>query len=109
MAEVLTEQGRFTQRRSTLEIRMDILKVAAEGSVKPTHIMYRSNTSWIALHKNLESLLASGFIRKSGEGSKIEYTITDSGREVLHDYLGVLEKTMASPMEDREWRCPPRF
>ena len=60
MAQVLSAQTRFVARRSAFEIRMDILRVAAEGSAKPTHIMYRSNTSWIVLHKNLESLLDLG-------------------------------------------------
>jgi len=78
---------------------MDVLRVAAEGSVKPTHIMYRSNTSWIALHKNLAALLASGFVRQDGECSRTEYTITDKGREVLHEYVRLVDRTTASPAE----------
>jgi predicted transcriptional regulator len=80
---------------------MDILKVSAEGSVKPTHIMYRSNTSWIVMQKNLEALVASGFIRQRNESSRVEYSITDSGRSVLRDYVSLLEKAAASPAEVR--------
>ncbi len=108
MAQVLSAQTRFSPRRSAFEIRMDILRVAAEGSVKPTHIMYRSNTSWIALHKNLESLLAAGFMLQSGEGSRIEYEITEKGRRVLQDYVSLVEKTTAPP-EVVDWRCPQPF
>ncbi|HVB95432.1 MAG TPA: winged helix-turn-helix domain-containing protein [Nitrososphaerales archaeon] len=93
MSQVLSAQTRFSPRRSAFEIRMDILKVVAEGSVKPTHIMYRSNTSWIVLHKNLESLLASGFMQQSGECSRTEYGITETGKRVLHDYVDLVEKT----------------
>lgn len=100
MAQVLGAQSRFVARRSAFEIRMDILRVAAEGLVKPTHLMYRSNTSWIVLRKNLESLLASGFMLQSGESSRTEYAITEKGREVLHDYIRLVEDlTMAGPVE----------
>ncbi|MGH9917670.1 MAG: winged helix-turn-helix domain-containing protein [Nitrososphaerales archaeon] len=98
---MLSSRTRLGARRSTFEIRMDILKVAAEGSVKPTHIMYRSNTSWIVLHKNLVSLLASGFMRQGGDGARTEYAITDKGRDVLHDYLRLVGATTAAPREVR--------
>jgi predicted transcriptional regulator len=97
LAQVLSSQTRLAARRSAFEIRMDILKVADEGLVKPTHLMYRSNTSWIVLHKNLEALLASGFMRQTGEGSRTEYSITETGIEVLRDYLRLVDRTTASP------------
>jgi len=80
---------------------MDILKVASEGSVKPTHIMYRSNTSWIVMQKNLESLVAAGFMRQTGECTRVEYAITDTGRAVLRDYLSLVERTTVNPAEVR--------
>ena len=104
MAQVLDWQQQQTKqqaRRSAFQIRMDILRVSAEGSVKPTHIMYRSNTSWIVMQKNLESLVASGFIRQTDESARVEYSITDSGRAVLRDYLNLLEKTATGPVEVR--------
>ena len=72
---------------------MDVLKVAAEGATKPTHIMYRSNTSWVVLKKHLDSLSASGFIMKNGEGSGVEFTITEKGRAVIHDYMNLVIRT----------------
>jgi len=78
---------------------MDVLKVAAEGSAKPTHIMYRSNTSWIALQKILDSLTASGFVRNCGTGARTEYAITESGMSILHDYLNLVERTTTEPTE----------
>ena len=100
MAQVLGAQSRLAARRSAFEIRMDILRVAAEGSAKPTHIMYRSNTSWVVLQKNLEALQASGFMVQGGDSTRTEYTITERGREVLRDYLRLAgDMTMARPSE----------
>lgn len=96
MTQVLSAQSRPAARRSAFEIRMDVLKVAAEGCAKPTHIMYRSNTSWMVLHKNLDSLVTSGFMRQTGEGSRVEYEITDSGRAVLRDYNDLVDR--ATPL-----------
>ncbi len=82
---------------------MDILRVAAEGSTKPTHLMYRSNTSWIVLQRNLESLVVAGFMRQNGESSRVEYAITEKGREVLQDYLSLLDRTGSEHAEIRAW------
>jgi len=90
MSQVLSSQTRLAARRSAFEVVMDVLKVAAEGATKPTHIMYRSNTSWIVLKRHLDSLSASGFILKRGEGSGTEFTITEKGREVLQDYMNLV-------------------
>jgi predicted transcriptional regulator len=97
MALQLNWQEKPAARRSAFEVRMDVLKVAAEGCAKPTHIMYRSNTSWITLQKILDSLTASGFVRDCGTGSRTEYAITESGMAVLRDYLDLVERTAGSP------------
>jgi len=99
MAQVLNSQIRVAGRRSAFEIMMDILRVAASGSAKPTHIMYKSNTSWAVLQKNLESLLAAGFIRQGADGSRQEYQITETGMAVLEDYLKLVDRTRAYPLE----------
>lgn len=103
MAQVLKSQTRPAQgRRSVFEIRMDILRVAAAGPVKPTHIMYRSNTSWVAMQKNIESLVVSGFIRQSDGCSRTEYVITERGRDVLRDYVSLVDRASAYPAEVQE-------
>jgi predicted transcriptional regulator len=99
LALVLSSPTRFAARRSAFEIRMDILRAAEGGWVKPTHIMYRSNTSWIVLRKNLESLVASGFMRQSDESPRTEYALTQSGMELLRDYVKLVDLTTAAPME----------
>jgi predicted transcriptional regulator len=90
MSQVLSSQTRLAARRSAFEVMMDVLKVAGEGATKPTHIMYRSNTSWLVLKRYLDSLTASGFIRRKGEGSGVEFTITEKGMAVLRDYMDLV-------------------
>jgi predicted transcriptional regulator len=90
ITQVLTSQTRLAARRSAFEVMMDILKVSTEGASKPTHIMYRSNTSWVVLNKHLDFLCASGLIIKNGEGSGAEFGITEKGRSVLHDYTNLV-------------------
>ncbi len=103
MAEVLSSQPRPSAgRRSAFEIMMDILKVTSAGCAKPTQIMYKSNTSWIVLQKNLESLVASGFIRQSGDGRRVEYAITEGGMGVLNDYTKLVDRTTARGVEARQ-------
>lgn len=93
IAQVLdSRESRPAGRRSALEVRMDILKAAASGSVKPTHIMYSSNTSWMILQKNLESLISRGFISQKGEGARIEYGITEKGIAVLRAYVNLVSQ-----------------
>ena len=82
-------------RRSAFEVRMDVLKVTAAGWTKPTQIMYRSNTSWIVLQGNLESLIASGFMKQSIDHSRTAYAITESGGAVLRDYLNLVDLARA--------------
>jgi predicted transcriptional regulator len=86
MALTLSSEATNAGRRSAFEVMMDILKATAEGPTKPTHIMYRSNTSWINLQKNLQTLISSGFLRQSEDGVRTEYAITDRGLAVVRDY-----------------------
>jgi predicted transcriptional regulator len=73
-------------RRSTFEVRMDVLRVTAEGCSNPTQIMYRSNTSWVILQRNLQSLISSGLVSQSSDHSRSRYAVTDTGIAVIRDY-----------------------
>lgn len=99
MVQILSQQTGQTRhsanRRSAFEVRMDILKVAMAGCTKPTQIMYRSNTSWMILQKNLESLIASGFIQQSADSSGTVYTVTDRGITVVRDYQNLVRLASA--------------
>jgi len=71
---------------------MHILKATVSGYVKPTHIMYESNTSWTILQKNLDALLSLGFVNRIGEG-RAEYAITEKGKAVLRAYFDLVGRT----------------
>jgi predicted transcriptional regulator len=78
---------------------MEILRVAATGCVKPTHIMYKSNTSWTVLQKNLETLVVAGFMQQSGEGTRVQYSITSRGLEVVQAYTNLVDRTASYAVE----------
>lgn len=74
---------------------MDVLSVVAAGCNRPTQIMYRSNTSWIALQKILETLTASGFLSQRVDHSRTEYVATDKGIDISRNYLNLVYVTRA--------------
>jgi predicted transcriptional regulator len=47
---------RMANRRSKLEIYVDILQEIMNGTVIPTRIMYAANLSWKPLQETLKSL-----------------------------------------------------
>lgn len=100
MAQVLEAEARSSSgRRSAFEVRMAVLRVAAEGSAKPTHIMYRSNTSWTILQRNLDALLSAGFIERLGDVPRVEYAITERGLKVLNDYINLVQRATGEALE----------
>ncbi len=51
-------------RRSKLEIYIEVLKVIKEGTTKPTRIMYGANLSWKLLQGVLNSMVAQDLIEE---------------------------------------------
>jgi predicted transcriptional regulator len=51
-------------RRSKLEIYIDVLKVIKGGTIKPTRIMYSANLSWKLLQGILESMVSQDLIEE---------------------------------------------
>lgn len=70
-------------KRSRLEIYIDVLQIIAEGTGRPTNVMYKANLSWRPLQECLSSLLDQNLIRRTSRGKRSEYTITESGLQVL--------------------------
>jgi len=69
---------------------MDILRVASEGYIKPTQIMYKANLSWLALLEHLNKLTKSGFLREEEHANRRVYELTSKGLEVLQSYQKVV-------------------
>jgi hypothetical protein len=40
----------LTEKRSRLEIYLDVLRIVSQGEKKPTHIMYKANLSWVPVN-----------------------------------------------------------
>jgi predicted transcriptional regulator len=78
---------RKEKARDRLEIYLSILKaIQREKFAKPTHVMYKSNLSWIPLQSILQSLLKNRLIDivedHYGKGRRA-YCLTDDGRKAL--------------------------
>ncbi|MGD2142026.1 MAG: winged helix-turn-helix domain-containing protein [Candidatus Bathyarchaeota archaeon] len=78
------------QRRSRLEIHLDVLWTIRNGSRKPTNIMYGANLSWKPLQRVLDSLMKQGLIEEidppnpKDKRTNICYGLTRRGENVLN-------------------------
>ncbi len=79
---------KMTNRRSKLEIYIDILEEVNKGVVIPTRIMYGANLSWKPLQQILKSLanqeLIEEYLTEDGDKrTKKAYKLTEKGMNVL--------------------------
>ena len=84
-----------------MEVNLDILRAIHSGEEKPTHIMSKSNTTWIQLQEGLGFLVKSKFvkeipnkkkIRKVDKRTKNKYTLTEKGESVLRYFRREFEQ-----------------
>jgi len=81
----------LTPRRGSLEIAVEILKVALEGATK-TQIMYGANLSYSSLRRYLELLEGIGLLENKGR----VYRTTDKGLRFLEIVKGPKERSPQS-------------
>ena len=81
----------MTQKRSRLEIYLDVLQAIKKGVNKPTRIMYRTNLSWTPLQEILESMISQEIIKKIEVNKRKEYVITKKGLNVLRYFEEMME------------------
>jgi len=85
-------------RRSRLEIYLEVLHIIKGGTSKPTRIMYQANISWQPLVRILGSMVSQGLIdeidtttggrrRRDKRTSKV-YQITMKGEQVIRYFKG---------------------
>ena len=78
----------MSNRRSKLEITLDVLKAVRDGVDKPTRIMYVANMSWNPTQELLERLVMGGHLEVTEERtekrSKKRYVITEKGLNVIN-------------------------
>lgn len=77
----------MSQRRSKLEIRLQILAAIRGGQDKPTRIMYAANLSWKPTQQILAQLIEQELVseHRNNESAKSRrrYQITEKGVTVL--------------------------
>ena len=76
-------------RRSKLEIYLDVLKVIKEGTTKPTRIMYVANLTWKILQSVLNSMVDLDLIEEidmsmsRDKRTNTVYQVTNKGDSVI--------------------------
>jgi predicted transcriptional regulator len=80
-----------SDRRSKLEIDMDILDAVNRGAVKPTNLMNRTRMAYKALEPRLKSLVKGGMLievntGQAGKYRHIKYVTSARGETVLNLY-----------------------
>lgn len=78
-------------RRSKFEMHLDVLDTISRGIEKPTRIMFSANSSWLALNDALAMLESNGLINRNLHESRVKYSVTEKGFEVLKSYRSVRE------------------
>ena len=76
------------RKRNKLEVVYDILKVInnKNGKIKPTHILYKSNLSYIMMKEYLGELIEKGLIKEQTFNGKKSYLVTKKGTDYLEKF-----------------------
>jgi predicted transcriptional regulator len=61
------------------------------GSIKPTHLMYKSNLAHGQMHLYLEELVSKDFVKKTKKGDYDYILITDKGYEFMQKLKEIKE------------------
>jgi predicted transcriptional regulator len=80
-------------KRTRVDIIADMLRCISErnGSIKPTHLMYKSNLSYIQMKEYLGEMKSKGLVTENIEKEKKCINITKKGREFLSSILQMKE------------------
>ena len=81
------------KRRGRLEIIADVLRSIQNkgGSIKPTHLLYKSNLSHAKLKEYLGILLEKGMIEEQKAKGKKIFTMKEQGRKFLLEFDRIKE------------------
>ena len=76
------------KRRGKLEVIADILKSIQdkEGTIKPTHLLYRSNLSHAKLKEYINILQEKGMIEEKTVKSKKMFFMKEQGYKFLSEF-----------------------
>lgn len=84
-------------KRTKLDIIHDMLNAIQEkgGTIKPTHLLYKSNLSHQRMKTYLEELKEKNMVEEKEIKKKTMYAITEEGRKFLQDFKQMKEFTEA--------------
>lgn len=83
----------MTTRRAKIEIIFDILKAMQDkgGTIKPTHLLYKSNLSHQKMTLYVNDLITKGFIKVDLIKENKMFSITQRGIDYLAQYKKIKE------------------
>ena len=78
----------MSKKRDRLQVIFDILDVIREKgeSIKPTHILYKSNLSHQMMQQYLGELISKEFIVEKETKKGKTYSLTEKGYNYLNEY-----------------------
>jgi predicted transcriptional regulator len=81
------------EKRGKLEIIYDILAAVQKrnGSIKPTHLLYKSNLSYQRMNIYLDELIKQGMVQKDFDEKSKYYVLTEKGYQFLAEFKRIKE------------------
>lgn len=78
----------MTTKRGRLEIIHDLLNAIQQkgGTIKPTHLLYKSNLSHKKMKEYVDELIKQEFVTEDNKKDRKVYAITDKGNEFLTEF-----------------------
>ncbi len=75
-------------RRSKQDIIFDMLRAIQQkgGSIKPTHLLYKSNLSHQRMKEYIDELKQRGLVKEEQQKEKNMFLLTDQGYEFLQKF-----------------------
>lgn len=91
--ELSGDYTKMSKKRSRLEVIYDILKAISvkNGTIKPTHILYKSNLSHKMMNEYLTDLIEKGFVEEHTHAGGKTYSLTPKGFEYINKYKFIVE------------------
>jgi predicted transcriptional regulator len=94
------------QRREKLEILVEILNAAKNGSPK-TQLMYKANLNFASINENLEFLIKNELLVKCSSYNKTFYKPTEKGQSFIELYFKLNELIDGNRLQQPQIRTPP--
>ena len=81
------------ERREKLDIIKDILEAIRDkgGTIKPTHLLYKSNLSHTKMKEYVSELKNKEMISEDLEDENRYFRITDKGLKYISEYKKIME------------------